>query len=452
MTWLLPQTVQTSLAGQEKETGSPGKFRLLDNGLAVFLQKRDKLPMVSFAFAVNVGSKDESPQTSGLVHLLEHLIFLGSTEFHSADELNLEMRRHGAQFNAHTGHDSMTFELSLPAQYWEYGLNLMKEKVFHLKFSARQLENEKKIILEEVSQHKDDPNRFGTFLVFQHLFPGHPYAQPIAGFPEVVQKAGKEELLAFYRRYFTPDNCALAVVGDIDLLEISKKIEKVFSFPGEQPSPPLPSSETATKLKKNRKITERRDIKLAHLFIAFHAPPSDHKDQLAFNILTQILGRGVNPLLRQALYKRGQPLIHGLAINYYPLRFGGAVVVHLTTDLKRVKQARWETLKFLNNCWSYRYSIEDYPMDQRLRVTDFLEAAKNTIKFNYQRFGELGINAAITYARYILYHKKQRPGDPQEPYMERVNKIKSGHVQDAASKYFSSKKYVAITILPEKKK
>lgn len=441
-----------AFARQDTKTEPVSKYRLLDNGLAVFLQVRDNLPMVSFAFAVNVGSKDESPQTGGLVHLLEHLIFLGGTEFHSAQELNREMRRHGAQFNAHTSHDSMTFELSLPAQYWKYGLNLMKEKVFHLKFSPEQLEKEKKIIFEEVSQNRDDPNKFGNFQVFQHLFPGHPYAQPIPGFPEVVQNAGMEELLIFYRRYFTPENCALAVVGDIDVQGTAKKVEEVFAFTVKEPSPPLSSFEAAKKLKKNKKVIHHRDIKLAHLFIAFHAPPSDHKDQLAFNILTQILGRGMNPLLRQALYKRGKPLVQGLSVNYYPLRFGGVVVIHLTTDPKKVKQARWEALKFLNNCWSFRYSIDDYPMDQRLRITDYLEAAKNTIKFNYQRFRELGLNAAITYARYVLYHKKPKPEENQEPYMERVNKIKSNGVKDAASDYFSSKKYVAITILPEKKK
>ena len=133
-------------AENEKISTPSNRFFVLDNGLKVFLQTKDHIPLVNIVFAINLGSKDEDENTSGLVHLLEHLLLLGPTELHSADEINLEMRRYGCQFNAHTSHDSMTFELSLPAQYWEFGLSILEEKLFRFRFSQQLADKEKEIM------------------------------------------------------------------------------------------------------------------------------------------------------------------------------------------------------------------------------------------------------------------------------------------------------------------
>jgi hypothetical protein len=109
-------------------------------------------------------------------------------------------------------------------------------------------------------------------------------------------------------------------------------------------------------------------------------------------------------------------------------------------------------MKFLKNAWSYKYSIGDYPFDERMYVTDYLETARSAIKTSYQEFREQGMRAAVNYARHILFSKDIQSEKKKEPYMKRVEKIKSPDIRDAVSRYFSGKKYVAVSILPEKKK
>lgn len=449
-----------SQESEKNTTAEKDKFFVLDNDLVVYVQQRDHVPLVNIAFAVNVGSKNEDAGTSGMVHILEHLIFLGETEFHTADEMNREMRQHGVQFNAHTSHDLMTIEVSLPAQSWEFGLRLIKEKVFHLKFSRERLDKEKKIIFEEIAQHQDNPVSLGTHLALQLLFKNHPYRRPISGDREVIEKASVEEIQAFYQRYFIPANCAVAVVGDVNLDDMDKTIREIFGKlqkqkneePGKKQPPLNNNFKMAPSLKKTAKVERHLDITQAHVVIGFHAPPSNHEHQLAVNILDRIFGSGINPLLRSMLYWRGRPLVYSVSTRYISLQYGGAFLIYLTLDPKNLKQARWELMKFLKNAWSYKYSIGDYPFDERMYVTDYLETARSAIKTSYQEFREQGVIAAVNYARHILFYKDIQSEKKQEPYMKRVEKIRSSDIRDAVSRYFSGKKYVAISILPEKKK
>jgi predicted Zn-dependent peptidase len=432
-------------------TPEKDKYLLLDSGMPVYVQQRDHIPLVNMVFTINVGAKDEDEKTSGMVHILEHLIFLGETLDHTADELNREMRRHGVHFNAHTSHDVMTFEISLPSRFWKFGLDLLKEKTFRLEFSQQHLDKEKKIIFEEMAQHQDNPNTLGVFLSLQHLFAGHPYQDPIPGSASVIEQAAIEDILAFYKRFFAPGNCSLAVVGDIDVNKTAEYIEKIFRpLKNNQPLPKQ-DFKPAPPLGKKVKITRRLDITRAHLFLAFHAPPSGHDDQLAFSILDEILGKGINPLLRQKLVKRGRSLIYGLSTRYVPLQYGGAYIIQLTLNPKNLNQARRELTKFLAASWSFKYSIEDYPMNLRTSAFDYLETARGNIKFAHQQFQEQGMNAAALFSRHILFNKNKDSGKKQEPYMTRVEKIKSRDIQDIASHYLSGKKYVMISILPAKK-
>lgn len=443
-------------AGEKKEEAKnpppTERFGILGNGLSVFVKQRDNLPLANIVFAVNVGSKNETSDTSGLVHLLEHMLLLGETESYTTADLNREMRKHGAHFNAHTSHDVMTFEISLPAQYWEFGLKVLKEKLFHLKLSQEHLDKEKPIIYKELDQHQDNPITMGTYLALSTLFKGHPYERPITGDRKVIENATLDQLRTFYRQYFIPSNSSLAVVGDLDPVPAANKIKEMFGSlakPGK--TPPIPSFPKKLKLKKTVKIKKKLDIRQCHLILAFLAPPSNHDDQLAMDFLNQIFGKGLSPLLPRMLIKRGKRLTTSVSTRYFPFKHGGAFLVYMTLDKKHLNSARLALMKFLNkSSWRFNYSKEDYPLGQRMHITDFIETAQNNIKFSHQQFQELGLNAAVTYARYLLFTKGKK--SKKAPYMERVSKMTSRKVRDAASDYFSGKKYVLITLLPEKKK
>jgi predicted Zn-dependent peptidase len=174
----------------------------LDNGLKIFLHEKHTLPLVNLVFAVNLGTKDESEETNGIVHVLEHYILFRGTEFRSGPEISQDIRRHGAYFNAHTSLDLATFEISLPSEHADFALRNQKEILFNLKLSQEELDEEKKVILEELSQIQDDPLRYATSTVYQNLFKDHPYQKPVQGKKEIIEALTVEQVEKFYRKFF----------------------------------------------------------------------------------------------------------------------------------------------------------------------------------------------------------------------------------------------------------
>lgn len=419
------------------------KYLILDNGLQIFIQERNKLPLINIAFGINVGSKDESPESNGIVHLLEHLILSGGTGLHKGTELIRETRKRGAFLNAHTDHDLMTLEISLPADHLEFALNLVKEKIFYLKLIKEEVEREKKIISEEINQVKDDPVRFGTYLVLQNLFKGHTYSKPIFGDKEIIKNATLQQLETFYNRFFTPANCALSIIGKFKLADVENKTKKVFgtlkkaALPAAKISPCQP-------LKKSIEIEEKLDIDQAYIIIGVLAPPFNHEDHFAMNLLSYILGKGLNPLLNLALSGRRR-LAEGLSTRYFPLKYGGVFLVYVITEPGHRKTAAREVIKLFRRTRTFRYTKKDFPERDQSLVFDYLESAKNQVRLSSEQANEEGLHAAISYAQYMLLTAQEineKSG---------IADVAANHLRNAGARYLSGEKYVVVTLLPAAK-
>lgn len=432
-----------SLCAQEK---AQSRYFELENGLKVFLYKRDRLPMVNLVFAVNIGSKDESEETSGLVHILEHYILFRGTETRSGSQIAQDIRRHGAYFNAHTGHDIATFEMCLPSEYADFALENQKEILFNLKPSQEELDKEKKVILEEINQIEDDPLRYATSLVYQNIFNAHPYEKPVYGKREIIEAATVEQLENFYRYYFVPSNCALAIVGDFGMEEMEKKVKDVYS-PLESKEFTPTKFETIQKLKKTIEVEKEMDVNQAYLVIGMIGPDYNSPDQYAIDILTEILGRGINPMLNYPLRGR-RKLVYSISMNYNSLRYGGAVLIYITLNKKFTSPAKHETIQFLKATRRQNYSKTDYRGEDRFYAYDFLESSKNRIKFAFHRSQERGLSVAASLAQYMLLNEDKERGR----YADHIEEINSSDLRRAAAKYLCQGKYVIISIVPKKEK
>jgi len=250
----------------------------LENGLKIYLYEKHTLPLVNLVFAVNLGTKDESDETSGLVHILEHYILFRGTEFRSGPEISQDIRRHGAYFNAHTSLDLATFEISLPSEHVDFALRNQKEILFNLKLSQEELDEEKKVILEELSQARDDPIKHATSLVYQNLFKDHPYQKPVQGKKEIIEALTVDQVEKFYRKFFVSSNCVLAIVGDFEIEEMEKKTKDIL---GNLKKEEISTSkyEKAPALKKTVEIKQEMDVNQAYLVIGILGPDYNHKDQ-----------------------------------------------------------------------------------------------------------------------------------------------------------------------------
>ena len=424
---------------------SKTRYFELENGLKVFLYKKDSLPLLNISAAVNLGSKDETDETSGLAHILEHYILFRGTKTRSREELGNDIRRHGAYFNAHTGRDLITFDISLFPEYSEFALNNQKEILFNLKLTQEEIDAEKEIILEEVAQVKDDPVKYASSLVYQNIYKNHPYHRPIYGRTEVIKNATVEQIEKFYKRFFTTSNCSLAVVGKFQMEEMEKKIRNIFGELKKEEFP-LPNFKKAPPLTKTVEIEKQMDVNQAYLVIGMTGPDYNHPDQFSVDVLVQIFGRSVSPMLGYAL--RGKRnLVYSISMSYLPQKYGGAILIYLTMDPKNLKLARNETIKTLKEARRARYSEGDYLPSEQIYALDHLESAKNQLKLSSFQVKEKGLNIANSLARFMLLSDSSVKGS----YSENIDKIKSSDLRKAADKYLGSGKYVIVSIVPRKK-
>lgn len=422
------------------------KYFELENGLRILLYEKHTLPLLNLVFAVNLGTKDESDETSGLVHILEHYILFRGTEFRSGSEISRDIRRHGAYFNAHTSLDLATFEMSLPSEYADFALRNQKEILFNLKLSQKELDEEKKVILEELSHIEDDPIRYATSLVYQSLFKDHPYEKPAQGKKEIIEASAIDQIEEFYRKFFVPNNCTLAVVGDFKIEGMEGKVKDIF---GDLAKKEIASMkyEKARIPEKTIEIKQEMDINQAYLVIGMIGPDFNHPDQHSIDVITEILGRGVNPMMNYRLRGR-RDLVHSVSMGYSAYKYGGAIFIYITLDSKNVNFAKREAIKFLKDTRGLDYSKKDFVGESQMYAFDYLESAKNQIKFKFHRSQEVGLNIASSLARYMLLNENEERGG----YLDSIEKVSSSDLRKVAGQYLSKGRYVIASIFPKKKK
>lgn len=424
---------------------SPEKEFTLDNGLRVVLCEKRNLPLLNIAAAVDAGSKDEPEALSGLAHVLEHYILFRGTESRSGAEVAREIRSHGAYFNAQTGQDMAVFQLSLPIEHADFGLANQKDILFGLKIESGELAAEKEVVLEELNQVSDDPLRCASSLLYQNLFRGHPYGRPVSGTAEAIRALTADQVESFYRAHFVPAATTLAIVGDFAIAEMESKVRACFGpVPKAEfvpvridPPPPLP---------KTVEIEQALDVQEATLVIGAAGPDYNSPDQYAVDLLTEILGRGISPMLYRPL-KGTRDLINTASMSYIALKRSGALAVTLTLDPRRVAAVKSQAIQFLRQVRSENFAKSDVFGDAQLTAYDFLESARNQILFKLQRSRENGLNMATSLATHLLL--RDRPAGPD--YVRGIRAVTSPDLRKAAAKYLSKTEFVIVSIVPKKK-
>lgn len=419
-------------------------FISLDNGLRVFLLEKRDVPLLEVVTAVNLGSKDETAETSGLVHILEHCLLFRGTEARDGGDAGLAARRHGAYFNAHTDQDLSLFEISLPAAEADFAFRHQRDLLFGLDLTAEELAAEKDIILEELSMLEDDPARLGVALVQQLVFSGHPYANPVYGTREVIRAVTLDQVLAFYRTHFVPANAVMAVVGDFTLAEMEAKVRAAFGdLPGAAFAPV--TFPAAPRLKKTAERTEVLDVNEATLVLGWPAPDAGHPDQFALDALTEVCGRGVNPMLNGVLRGGRRELVKTLSMSYIARRHGGIAILVMTLDPANVGAARRQAVDFLRKARNLNYAKSDVFGEAQLYAYDYLSGAKNQIRFAAEAFRESGLNIARSLARYILVSGSGEGTD----YLAEIDKLTSSDLRRVAGRVFGAGDYASVSILPK---
>jgi len=277
---------------------------ILSNGLRVLVHEDTTTPLVAVNITYYVGSRDEHPDKTGFAHLFEHLMFAGSKH---APDFDDPLQLAGGENNAYTTNDYTTFYEILPAENLETALWLESDRMLALNISKKALDVQRKVVVEEFKETcLNEPYGDSWHHLSELLFQHHPYRWPVIGLvPEHVESAVLNDVLSFFKRWYTPNNAVLSIAGNVRPDEAMALAEKWFSaIPGG------PAADRSLPAEPPQLVPLRKEVHakvpVRAIYLAFRTPARLHPDFYPMDLLSDILAQGHSSRLYRRLLKEKQ--------------------------------------------------------------------------------------------------------------------------------------------------
>ncbi len=228
----------TSVINAQQATPQRPATFTLGNGLQVVVITDRRTPVVTQMIWYKVGSADETPGKSGLAHFLEHLMFKG-TAAHPAGEFSQTISRIGGVENAFTSTDYTAYFQRVPRDQLQSMMEFEADRMTGLVLKDENVLPERDVVLEEYNMRTaNSPDARLTEQMMAALYLNNPYGRPVIGWRGEIEKLNREDALAFYKRFYAPNNATLVIAGDVNADEVRPLIEAAYGKIPRQPSIP----------------------------------------------------------------------------------------------------------------------------------------------------------------------------------------------------------------------
>src|ERR671934_2085743 len=200
----------------------------LENGLRVLLQEDHRSPIVSFQMWYRVGSRNEARGATGIAHFLEHMMFKGTPTYGQGQFARL-VEQNGGQDNAFTSQDVTSYYVNIAADKIDLVIELEADRMHNLTLDAKDIASEREVVIEERrTRTEDDPGGFLGEEINSLAFKAHPYGSPVIGWMEDIKRVTPEEIRAFYKTYYVPNNAMVVAVRAFKAADALAKIKTTF--------------------------------------------------------------------------------------------------------------------------------------------------------------------------------------------------------------------------------
>jgi zinc protease len=286
----------------------------LDNGLEVVVIPDHRAPVVTHMIWYKVGAADETPGKSGLAHFLEHLMFKG-TEKNPGDAFSQDVAEIGGQENAFTTSDYTGFFQRVPREHLKEMMALEADRITGLVLTDEVVKPELNVVLEEQNMRvaNNPVGRLGEQMDAA-LYLNHPYGRPAIGWRHEIEKLGRDDALAFYRRFYTPNNAVVIVAGDVSAEQVKADAEATYgkiapraeNNPRQHPMEPVQEAPRTVTLADSK--VEQPSVTRNYLVPSeTTAKPGESE---ALDVLAGVIGSGSNSRLYRTLV-----VDKGIALN-----------------------------------------------------------------------------------------------------------------------------------------
>jgi zinc protease len=388
----------------------------LNNGLRVVLIPDASQPKVTVNMTVFCGSRHEGYGETGMAHLLEHMVFKGCPKF---PEVPKALRDHGATFNGTTWVDRTNYYETMPAgdENLEFGIELEADRLTRSFLKREDLMSEFTVVRNEFEAGENVPMRVLLQRMTSTAYEWHNYGKSTIGNKADIERVPIENLEAFYRKYYRPDNAMLVVAGKFTEAKALELIAKHFG-PLKKPADPLPKTYTEEPPQDGeRLVTLRRVGTVAVIGAAYHVPSASHADFPACYVLEGVLSNQPSGRLYKALVEsKKASSVYGMAFAWHD---PGLLVVGAETEPSNTDAARDMMLKVLEG-------LPDSPIteDEVDRIKRQFKKDREQLVANSQRLAiELSEWAGTGDWRLFFLHR------------DRMEQVKAADVNRAAARY-----------------
>ena len=412
----------------------------LPNGLTVILSEDHRAPVVGVDVWYHVGAANEAPGKSGFAHLFEHLMFQG-TKHVTGDERAFfnHLERNGAtNLNATTEFDRTNYFETMPSDRLEIALWLESDRMGFLldAVDQKKLDTQREVVRNERRQSIENaPYQKAEVRLVELLFPApHPYFGAVIGSHADLQAARLEDVRAFFRTWYAPNNATLALVGDFDPAKVKPLVEKWFGPILRGPEPPGVQQAAAIRTPpRKEKLADQ--VQLSKVMFGWVGPKPTEGE--ALQIAMRILGSGKSSRLYQALV-HDQRVAQDVSATSTPAQLGGETEIEATVQVGHTPE---EVEKSLTAQISALRSAP--PSEEEL-----VRARRNLVASLYSALENVGGGGGKADLLNYFEMWRRDPGFLSEQ-IARAQAVTAADVQQAAQKWLADDSRVTLHVVPE---
>jgi predicted Zn-dependent peptidase len=398
----------------------------LANGLTVITEQMQHIRSASIGIWLQTGSRDETPESNGISHFIEHMVFKG-TKNRTAEKIAREVDSIGGNMDAFTAKECICFNVKVLDEHVPTALDILGDLVLNPVFDANDIARERGVIMEEIKMDEDNPDYLVHEIFTQNFWKDHPLGKPILGTKETVKSFERESVLEGYAHRFAPGNIIVSAAGNLDHDKFVALVTKHFDH-----MKPMSNGfhSSAPKIMSRIILRNKKALEQVQLCLGVPAHPIAHEKRHAGYILNTLLGGGMSSRLFQNIRER-QGLAYSIYSDLNPYRDTGCLAVYAGTSLASAAKVVQSVISEFRKLKTEAVTEEE------------LSRAKAQLKGSLMLSLESSTARMSNLARQEMYFDKFYDLDE---LIQRIEAVTAEDVNTLANEFFKTES-VAVTVL-----
>jgi zinc protease len=402
----------------------------LPNGLEVVVVERRALPLLTLRLVVRSGAESDPQQLPGVAQMTAEVLTQGTSQ-RNARAISDEADSMGAQLTSGAGWDLSYAELTVLSDQTERAFELLSDIVRHPAFPAEEVERKRQQSISALDLLRDDPAYMADAVFDVLVFQGTPYGHPLDGTVETIRRLSRNDLETFHGRYYRPENCILAVVGDLSQDEALVRAEKFFGeWKGSAPANTPPDVSPERALRRRIVVVDKPDAVQTEIRAGNPSIRRDSPQYYALTVANQVLGGpAVNRLFQQLRSRRG--LAYGASSELNLQQTAGAWMGKTSTRTSQTVRSLRDTIEEIERLRTSHISPQELRMARSYLV--------GHMALEFETSGDI----ASQTLELMVHHL---PLGYWNDFAEQVNRVEPGDVSVAAENYLKDDSQIIVLV------